>query len=86
MKKQFILIASLFIFILSGSVSTYADDPNPPVVPGTHGAAGDVPVGAPIDDGIFTLLIFGIVYGAKKVYNGRVLDNKIKKVTIVVQE
>jgi len=86
MKKQIILIAALFIFMLSGSVSAYADDPNPPVVPGTHGAAGNVPVGAPVDDGIFILMILGIVYGAKKIYDGRVAATKNKEEKVVCQE
>ena len=86
MKKQILLIAAFIVFMLSGSVYVYADDPNPPVVPGTHGAAGDIPVGAPIDNGIYILMILGIGYGAKKLYHSRVTENKHKKVTVVFQE
>jgi hypothetical protein len=54
------------------SFSAFADEPNPPVVPGQHGAAGDVPVGAPIDSGVIALILFGAGYGALKLYKPRV--------------
>jgi hypothetical protein len=71
MKKVniFIILAAVLFILCSVSISAYADDPNPPVVPGEHGAAGDVPVGAPIDEGIGFLLILGAGYGIKKLYS-----------------
>ncbi len=72
MKKNiniFIFLATVIIFLCVGSVSAFADDPNPPIVPGDHGHAGDVPVGAPIDGGLYVLLILGAGYGAKKLYS-----------------
>lgn len=73
MKKKniFIFLAAAIIFLCAGSSSVFADDPNPPIVPGEHGMAGDVPVGAPIDGGLSILLVLGAGYGAKKLYSLR---------------
>jgi hypothetical protein len=73
MKKYniFILLAAVIFFLCSSSISAFADEPNPPIVPGGHGQAGDVPVGAPIDGGLSILLILGAGYGAKKLYSLR---------------
>jgi len=73
MKKNniFILLAAAIVFLCSSSISAFADDPNPPALPGEHGKAGDVPVGAPIDGGVSILLILGAGYGAKKLYSLR---------------
>jgi len=71
MKKNiniFIFLATVIVFLCIGSASAFADDPYPPTVPGDHGHAGDVPVGAPIDGGLYVLLILGAGYGAKKLY------------------
>jgi hypothetical protein len=47
-----------------------ADAPGPP--PGNHGGGGNVPGGgAPIDDGLYILLIAGAAYGARKLYQVR---------------
>jgi hypothetical protein len=68
MKKFniFIFLAAVIFALCSGSVSAFADEPNPPVVPGQHGQGGDVPVGAPVDGGMSLLLILGAGYGVKK--------------------
>ena len=73
MKKHniFILLAAVIVFFCSISISAFADDPNPPIVPGEHGQAGNVPVGAPIDSGLGILLVLGAGYGAKKLYSLR---------------
>ena len=67
----FIFLVTVIVFLCIASVSAFADDPNPPIVPGDHGHAGDVPVGAPIDGGVCVLLILGAGYGAKKLYTLR---------------
>jgi len=68
---KFLFLGVLMALFCSISYSVYADDPNPPIVPGDHGHAGDVPVGAPIDGGLSILLILGAGYGAKKIYSRR---------------
>lgn len=73
------LMGVLFAFLGGISLSAYGDDPNPPVVPGEHGKAGDVPVGAPLDGGLSILLILGAGYGAKKIYSRK--ENREEKTT-----
>ena len=48
MKKYnlFISLFALITLFFSIAISVFADDPNPPMVPGQHGTACDVPVGA----------------------------------------
>ena len=70
-RIKFLFLGVLMALFCSISCMVYADDPNPPTVPGDHGHAGDVPVGAPIDGGLFVLLILGAGYGAKKIYSLR---------------
>ena len=77
-QKKFILLLTVLAIMTSFSLSTYADGPNPPTVPGEHGAAGNVPVGAPIDGGITILLLLGAGYGAKKLYCARKVDNPVE--------
>jgi len=73
MKKTniFVFLAAVAFFLCTSTVAAFADDPNPPVVPGDHGHAGDVPVGAPIDGGLSILLVLGAGYGAKKLHTLR---------------
>jgi hypothetical protein len=66
-----LLSGVLFTLFCSISFSALADDPNPPVVPGEHGAAGDVPVGAPIDNGVIILLAMGVGYATFKLFSSR---------------
>jgi len=70
-RIKFLFLGVLMALFCSISFSVYADDPLPPTVPGDHGHAGDVPVGAPIDGGLSVLLILGAGYGAKKIYSRR---------------
>lgn len=65
-------IRGLFILLLTAfSLTSFADDPNPPTVPGDHGHAGDIPLGAPIDGGLSIFLVLGAGYGARKLYRIR---------------
>jgi len=62
------------LFFCLGIVA-FADGPNPPPInPNDSGP----PVGAPIDDGLFFLLVLGAGYGAWKLYKvqGRILALK----------
>jgi hypothetical protein len=72
MKK---VIRSLFVIalILIPAITNYvlADPPGPPGPGGSPTSQGGVPVGAPIDNGIFILLILGVIYGAYKIYELR---------------
>jgi len=73
-RKKFILLMILLAIITCCSLYTYADEPNPPIVPPEHGAAGDVPLGAPVDGGLSILLLLGAGYGAKKLYSVKETD------------
>lgn len=67
--SKFLSMCGIIAIFCAISLSSYADEPNPPLVPGDHGVAGDVPVGAPIDGGLSILLVLGAGYGAKKIYS-----------------
>lgn len=75
MKKYniYVLLVTV-IFFLCTSVTAFADDPNPPTVPGDHGHAGDIPLGAPLDGGLSVLLVLGAGYGARKLYAMRTAE------------
>lgn len=72
MKK---VIKSIFVsaLILIPAITNYilADPPSPPGPGGSPSTHGGTPVGAPIDNGIFILLILGVIYGAYKIYESR---------------
>jgi hypothetical protein len=68
--KSFLSGVLLTLFSLF-SFSALADGPNPPIVPGEHGTAGDVPVGAPIDNGVMILLAMGVGYATFKLFSSR---------------
>ena len=70
-RTKFLFLSVLFALLYLGSLSSYADDPPPPSVPGEHGTSGDVPVGAPIDNGVMILLAMGIGYATFKLYSAR---------------
>jgi len=71
MKKIKILIASLFMVLLSTGLMA---QPNPP---GDHGSGDDEAPGggAAIGGGLFVLLGLGAAYGGRKLYQLRSLDN-----------
>ncbi len=56
------LISLLAMMVFFGVFNLYA----PPGDPGGDPAAGDPPVGTPIDGGAVALLVVGAAYGAKK--------------------
>jgi hypothetical protein len=68
---RLLFMGILFTLLSLVSYSSFADEPNPPIVPGQHGQGGDVPVGAPVDNGIIMLLAMGAGYGAYKLYMTR---------------
>ncbi len=55
----------VMIFILSSTISTFAQGPGDP---GGGPGGGDPPVGAPLDGGALALLIAGAAYGIKSLY------------------
>ncbi len=63
---------SLFVIalILIPAITSYvlADPPAPPAPGANPSTSGGVPVGAPIDNGIFILLVLGVVYGTCKIF------------------
>ena len=78
MKKVVSRIILSLVFVC-GPVLTnlvMADPPGPPDPGGTPIGNGGVPVGAPIDNGIGILLLFGIAYGVYKLYE---IHRKSKK-------
>ena len=70
-RIKFFFLSISLTFFCGISLSSYADDPNPPSVPGQHGVAGDVPVGAPIDNGVVILLALGAGYAVFKLFSTR---------------
>ena len=73
MKKIFATIA-LALF-LSLPLISLSDPPPPPGQTGGGQGGGQVPVGAPIGDGVGILLVLGAAYGGWKFYNYR--KNKV---------
>lgn len=72
--KTNIKIVSLKIFTVLFSLmtlSTFAEEPDPPILPGEHGLGGDLAVGAPLDDNLILLLVAGAAYGAYRIYLAR---------------
>jgi hypothetical protein len=71
MKKYiriFIIPALVLLFVFIW-VSTFADSPSPPPLPGEHGGGGNV--AAPIDGGLGLLLVMGLGYAGKKLFQSR---------------
>jgi hypothetical protein len=65
------LIVGIF-FVSCFSAATLADPPGPPPPPGgSHGGGGNVTVGAPIDDGNWTLLFLGLAFGVFSLYSAK---------------
>jgi hypothetical protein len=71
------IISQLSLFSLV-SIGVFADPPGPPTPGGNPIGNGD-PVGAPIENGVFILILMGIAYGSFKLYRSR-------KKTIIAQE
>jgi hypothetical protein len=59
---RFLTAALLVLFSLVIFTPAVADPPDPPPMPYPHGYGGDVNV-ASVDNGLYLLLAFGIVYG-----------------------
>ena len=59
---------------------TLADPPGPPP-PGGDPSLGGTPVGAPIDNGLYILLVLGLGYGFYKYYEMNREAKEKKKVT-----
>jgi len=78
--RKLIFLAVLFALFCCISLSSYADEPNPPIVPPEHGAAGDIPLGAPIDNGVIILLAMGVGYAAYKLYSSRKTNAQLLEV------
>ena len=68
---KLLFLGVLFALFCCISLSSYADGPPPPIVPEGHGLGGNVPVGAPIDNGVIILLALGVGYAAFKLYSAR---------------
>ena len=67
LRKFFLILAFLFSNICI--FNAIADFPPPP--PGGGHGGGANQIGAPIDDGLSILLVFGAVYGSFKLYRTR---------------
>ena len=68
MKKMFRKILLLIVVLIGFALTTLADPPGPPG-PGGDPGSGGTPVGAPIDNGVFVLIILGVGYAAWKLYS-----------------
>jgi hypothetical protein len=64
-----ILLFSVVFFSFSGVI--LADPPGPPDPGGNPVGTGGVPVGAPIDNGIYGLLILGVGYAVWTLYTAK---------------
>ena len=64
--RRIFFIAQLILVPLF-MTGVFADPPGPPN-PGGDPGSGGVPVGAPVDDGIFILLTLAVTYGSFKLY------------------
>jgi hypothetical protein len=73
MKKviRFLFLAILLVMTSSVFNATFADPPDPPPLPGSHGNTDDVHVTAPIDGGLSIMLVMGLGYGALAVLRAR---------------
>jgi hypothetical protein len=71
MKKFFGKSLLLAFGLCCTSLLTFADPPGPPGPGGDPIGNGGVPVGAPIDDGIFILILLAACYAAWKFYSIR---------------
>ncbi len=68
MKKR--IIVSVFLFVLGFSVL----DANAQPIPGNtggHGTQGNQPGGAPLDGGLFLILLMAAGYGGRYLYAAR---------------
>ena len=72
MKKLLLALIVTASFAV-GSLNVIADPPSPPDPGGGGGPSGSggVPVGAPIDSGVYVLISFGVAYGLGKIYELR---------------
>ena len=68
MKKHWKTIGLGVLCWAGTSIMGWADPPDPPPMPGSHGQNGNVPVGAPIDGGLGILLALGATYGCRKAW------------------
>ena len=79
MKKTIKFIFSTFTLMLLPIMTILADPPGPPGPGGSPIGGGGVPVGAPIDSGVFVLLALGVAYGALKLYQNNFNKQRILK-------
>ncbi len=68
MKKTIRNILLLIMILLSPVIASFGESPGPPNPGGNPPNGGGVPVGAPIDGGLSILLVLGIGYGSRKIY------------------
>jgi hypothetical protein len=73
--KIFLVSFLMALFCLT-SLSTFAEEPDPPILPGEHGTGGDVSVGAPLDNQVVFLLVLGAAYGAYRITLARKAKTK----------
>jgi hypothetical protein len=64
MKKSFLIIKVLFIFLTVFSLTVFAQGPPPP------GGPTDPDPSLPFDGGILSVILGGIVIGVKKLISG----------------
>ena len=74
MKKIKLIIAGVFVVFLSFGLAAQNDD-GPPEPPG-HGQTSDQDPGgqAPVSGGVLVLMLMGIGYGGKKIYELKKTD------------
>lgn len=72
MKKQFIILRTLFVLAFVFTLHNLGFSQPPPPPSSNHGSAGNAPPGggggAPIGDGLVFLVGMAGIYGARKVY------------------
>jgi hypothetical protein len=78
MNKIFRYISTTLPLLLFSVVVVFADPPSPPGPGGNPTSSGGTPVGAPIDSGVWVLLVLGVLYGALKLYQKNI--NKQQRV------
>jgi hypothetical protein len=66
-RIRIFLVSFLMALFFLTSLSSFAEEPDPPILPGQHGAGGDVSVGAPLDNEVIFLLVIGAAYGAYRI-------------------
>jgi hypothetical protein len=73
LRKVLLVIPLLFLLLVNTAI--FADNPEPPNPGGNPVGNGPDPVGGPINDGVYPLLVLGIAYGCFKIYELR--KNKV---------